>query len=146
MDRNDFVGIFTPASGCGLISSDTVLSADKYSVAVIKAREVVALDACYKSDKSPEVLERLSLKLDRLLGFLMSQFKTPASTEEVRRIMQTTDTNALNEDELVKLSDGLVPVAIVRELLNKHRVFINPKTLNNWDTFAARYMSQVLHA
>lgn len=148
MDRIDIAGLMADSpTGGPLINSGSALSADKYAVAVIKAREVVTLNAGYRADRLPESLERMVMKFDRLLGFLLSQFRVETTTEEVRRVMKNTaNIDALNEDELSDLSDGVVPIALVRELLSKHRIMIDPRKLGNWDAFATRYEMSVLYA
>lgn len=148
MDGFDIAGLMEESpTGGPLINTGSALSADKYAVAVIKAREVVSLNASYKADRLPDSLNRMINKFDRLLGFLLSQFRVETTTDEVRSVMQRTSfIDALNEDELSDLSDGVVPIAIVRELLSKHRIMIDPRKLGNWDAFASRYEMSVLHA
>jgi len=148
MDRNNLVGLLSAAATGGvMLNSTDALSSDKYSVAVIKAREVVSLNASYKADRLPESMDRMSTKLDRLLGFLLSQFRVETNTDEVRRVMKNTHAiNALNEDELGTLADGVVPIALIRELLAKHRIMIDTSRLGNWAAFVNRYETSVLHA
>jgi hypothetical protein len=148
MNRNDIVGLMTAAtSGAALLNSTTALSANKYSVAVIKAREVVSLNASYKADRLPESMDRMASKLDRLLGFLLTQFKSETSTEEVRDVMRNSGgLNALDESELGTLPDSVVPIALMRELLSKHRIMIDFRKLGHWDEFASRYQMSVLLA
>lgn len=134
------------AFGGSLISTsgDTALSADKYSVAVIKAREIVSLSTNYKSNPQPDLKAKIVAKMDRLLGFLLSQFRPQTSADEVQPLFEGQKVDTLNEDELVKLPEGLIPVAIVRDLLFSHKVFVQPSKLNNWELFAQRYQAQII--
>jgi hypothetical protein len=146
MDQSQLAGLISAAFSNAPITSDSVLLTDKYSVAVIRAREVVSLNVSYKEDRAPELYDRLATKLDALLGFLVSQFKVVPSVEEVRKVLSDTTINALNEDNLVDLPDGLVPVSIMRELMKHHRLAVDIRKLSNWALFRSRYEAQVLHA
>lgn len=159
MDRLDFDGLFdAPVAGFGppggLVVPHEIdvttppsesLSADKYAMTVIKTREVVDINESYRAESRPEVRSRLMHSIDRLLGFLISQYRTPVSVDDVRHVMNGPGVSILSANELRGLPDGLIPVAIMRELLAKHRIVFDPKVIPNWTTFSQRYMSLVLH-
>ena len=148
MDRDAFAGLReAPSGGSLMINPSEVFSTDKYTTAVIKARQVVSLNASYKADRLPETMDRMATKFDRLLGFLLSTFRVDTTVEEIRQVMQNTaKIDALNEEVLSDLADGVVPIALIRELLSKHKIMIDPRRLANWDQFANRYEMSVLHA
>jgi hypothetical protein len=146
MDNTAPLGLFTlTTNGGGMVSSYSALYADKHSIAVTKARDVILINASYRTNKKPEVLDLLCQRLDLLLGYLLSQFKSQSDTE-VRSIMSNASFNALDVEELSSLDDSLVPIAIIRVLLGKHRVTVNPKKLTNWAAFNERYQAQVMAA
>jgi hypothetical protein len=133
--------------GSLLISPDSSLAANKYTVAVIKAREVVALNHRYVQSRTPETLDRLMTKFDHLLGFLISQFGVIPSSDEVRTVLNNVESiDALNEDELGELGDGIVPIALIRQIIRKHRVMIDPRKLDHWQAFISRYELAILYA
>lgn len=130
-----------------LINPDSSLSANKYAVAVIKAREVVSLHERYVQSRKSDVLDRLMMKFDHLLGFLISQFGLVPSPDEIRVVLNNVETiDALNEDVLGEMSDGVVPIALVREIVHKHRVLVDPRRLEHWAVFVSRYEISILHA
>lgn len=133
--------------GSLLINPDSSLAANKYAVAVIKAREVVSLHQRYIQHKQNDVLDRLMMKFDHLLGFLMSQFGLVPSPEEIRHVLNNVENiDALNEDVLGDMTDGIVPIALVREIVRKHRVLIDPRKLGHWQDFISRYQLSILYA
>jgi hypothetical protein len=122
------------------------LSADKYAVTVIKTREVLDINEDYRKTREPDSHTKLMSSIDRLLGFLISQYHTPVSLEDVRKVMNVSEINILNDADLSNLSDGLVPVVIFRELLKNRQLVLDPRAVPNWKKFSERYMSLVLHA
>lgn len=139
--------IRTPArTGKRKATSGTALQADRFSMAVIQAKAVVALNTKYQSERKPEIRARLSSKLDELLAFLNDQFHASAPDSDLRRLLGDTTMDAFNTDHLSVLHEGLIPISIVRQLIRKHRIAVDVRTLGNWSTFQSRYESQVLRA
>lgn len=135
------------ASG-GLISMDhAAITADKYSMAVCKAREVAELNKSYGHDPKPDLLACLTTKFDGLLGFLLSSFRSEPTADDVHAVMHNrTGVDALSADQVARLAEGVVPVAIVRELIKEHQIAMNVRALTNWRPFLSRYKSQVMAA
>ena len=110
-----------------------------------KTREIIILNDSYKRDKSDETASRITVKLDRLIGFLLTQFNSQSSISGARKALDG-EVNALNEEELAVLEDGDVPLVVIRELTSNQKVFLDPRKLTNWAAFAIRHKGSVLHA
>ena len=125
--------------------SSSALAADKYSTVVRKAREIIELNDSFKVSQSPETAGRIAVKLDRLVGFLLTQFSPHATVNAARRAL-SNEINALDEHELAELHESEVPLAVIRELASKQRVYVNPRSLHNWNAFIHRYKVPFLNA
>lgn len=141
-------GFVPEAALGGLINMDmSSLSADKIAIAVLKTRQVASLNDTYRMDPKPDVLAHLQTLCDKLLGFLLTQFSTAPSTDDVHTLMRgQTFVNVLDVERVRELPEAMVPVAIIRSLISTHKVPVKPDHLSNWLPFMDRYRSQVMSA
>lgn len=132
----------------GLINMDaSSLSEDKIAIAVLKTRQLASLSESYQMDSRADVLCHLQSQCDKLLGFLMTQFTSLPSSAEVHEMMhQSGRVNVLDVDQVRGLSEAMIPVTIVRELIRTHKIPMNPHQIPNWIGFMNRYKSQVMSA
>lgn len=132
----------------GLISMDmSSLSADKITIAVLKTRQLANINANYRIDARVDVLNHLQTQCDKLLGFLITQFNSTPSSDDVHTLMhQSGEINILDVEQVRNLPEAMVPVAIVRELIRTHKLPMNPHHLSNWTSFMDRYRAQVMSA
>lgn len=109
---------------------------DRHARAVALAWDVV-LD--HESGRS--ILGRV----DNLLGFLLAAFATPRIDRDVvsAALCDEIDTE-LDVEIIAGLPDCVVPVAVLRELLHRHRVVFDPTRVPRWQEFVERYGDIIL--
>ncbi len=141
-------GFIPEASIGGLINMDmSSLSADKIAIAVLKTRQLASLNDTYRMDPRPDVLSHLQTQCDKLLGFLMTQFSSIPTTDDVHALMRGKMAfNVLDVEKVRELPEAMVPVAIFRALIATHKLPMNPNHMSNWSPFMDRYRSQVMSA
>jgi DNA-directed RNA polymerase subunit F len=133
--------LFTATLNGGQMITDEVMVADKFSTAAKKAREIVELNHL------PDMSRKLAENFDALLGFLLSQFRVESSAEQIREVIcHNNSFSALNGSELSELPEGVVPVAVVKELIANHQIEVDPRKFSNWEMFLKRYDAQILYA
>ena len=129
----------------GLITMDNAaLTADKFAVAAIKAREVASLNRSYRADPKPDLKAQLNIRFDRLRAFLMTQFRGEPTPGDVGGVL--ANGTELSEEGVSRLTEELVPVALVRQLIKGEKISIDSKSLENWPSFMSRYQTMVLAA
>ena len=141
-------GFIPEAALGGLINMDmSSLSADKIAIAVLKTRQLASLNDTYRMDPKPDVFSHLQTQCDKLLGFLMTQFSSVPSTDDVHALMRgQIKFNVLDVEKVRELPEAMVPVAIFRELISTHKLPMRPDHLSNWTPFMDRYRAQVMSA
>ncbi len=122
------------------------LTADRYSVVAIRAREIASLNASYQNERAPEVKTRLTGKVDSFLGYLVSQFRNTPSSTDVRWALRNDTIDPLNKDEIAGLSDGIIPIVVVRSLMRRHRLMVDIRGLQSWNQFRDRYEAPILNS
>jgi len=116
-----------------------VKSTTKFDKAVSLAKEVLSL---YENHDAVNALK----KFDTLVSYLLKNFDGEISTSSVRDILVNSNIDGLNPTVLSCYSQYLVPVIVVRELLYKNKVCIDPRKAKNWNKFFEKYYKTILAA
>jgi hypothetical protein len=119
--------------------SPATISTDKFTTAILKAKEIVSLNDEHKEAPTEETCRKINARTDRLMSFMLMQFKPDFDKDGIETVIAPeVPINPFNINEIMELSEGVVPVAIMRELFKLH-IPIKRKALPNWDRFSARY-------
>ncbi len=120
---------------------------------VTQARAVVAVDRrrAQLARLDPDSTEALRLKaevthrVDRLLGVMLAKFASNGDPDAIQEVMDRRgNLDVLDEPRLRVIADGVVPVAVMRELCYVHRINFNPSACKNWLAFVSRYSTALL--
>lgn len=93
----------------------------------------------------PAARDSVDRKMNDLIDFMLDHFQGQIDQSSVRKIMEFNG-DRLIPTFLMKLTPPAVPVAVIRELLNKHRIRIRPTKVPAWVGFATRYGELLLDA
>lgn len=102
------------------------------------------------NDTKPDAWKIITPKFDDLLSFMHTNFTAGSEvTDEVRHQVSQLFYNrdyvdSLDEQALRTLIEFVVPVAVMRNLLHRHRIMFNPKETSQWDVFFNRYGQLVI--
>jgi hypothetical protein len=96
-------------------------------------------------------METMSPKVDNILTFSMANFTgdyhSAEAFEECRKLFNDRDyADTMTEEGLKKIFEVVVPVAVMRNLLAKHKVTFSPSGMKSWNDFATRYQAMILQA
>jgi hypothetical protein len=143
--RRFFTGLLAAAASGTLLSSTDLLAAtltgDKYSETIRLARRVIDLTPLVDRRDTSLSSQRMGV----LIRHMMDNFAPTCTTEDIRPIFARTKRfDALNEDDLRRLVEGVVPVAVMREMVLTHRVPFEPNRTDGWATFVGRYQHVIL--
>jgi len=119
-------------------STDLPIKADKLEIALRYAADLVRLQAEGVS------IHEINLNMDRLLGFLEDNFgySEEIDGDAVNLVLESTEFVTL--DDLEGIARNLVPLAIMRELVGKHRVAFQLDAVPNFNSFVLRYGPAIL--
>lgn len=112
------------------------------SDALARANELITLAAEHRSVRANPFSEErrqtlrqvMSRKVDELLDTSLDGIE---QVDDIGPIFERHF--AMTEEDIGKLPRELVPLAIMRELLSKHRVVFDQDAVPNWDRFAELY-------
>ncbi len=134
--REFFRIVFGAIATSTLLSSPLVaeaceqVEANKITATIAKARTVIATsDYVIASD---------------LISYMLANFDSGSTHgQEVNTYLTSPEKlgvkgDVLTYEELERLTDGLIPVAVMRELVGKHRVIVCSR-VTNFDHFAIKY-------
>lgn len=97
----------------------------------------------------------MSPLMEDMLSLLMREFGHGAITtnvqdlafQQVRELFHNRNfIETLSEAELEKILMVVVPVAVMRNLLARHRVMFDPRKTPSWDAFSDKYQDAILQA
>jgi hypothetical protein len=95
--------------------------------------------AVSSGDERQALSESMHIRLDVLIECLLSH--CPADVEvtvaEVRMVLEQH--RDLTEAALADLDMRVIPLAIIRELVSRHKLVVHKSCLQAWPTFAQRY-------
>lgn len=84
-------------------------------------------------------------RVDALLGFLLAAFAlAPVDPADIRAALAGEVDTDLDDHGLALIADGAVPVAVMRELLHRHRIVFDPARVPHWNAFVERYGASIL--
>lgn len=98
-----------------------------------------------QDEKSDQLRTRVDVQAEALLNFLMTHFQGTLSRAGVAQMFKSTE-SGLDPAYLATLPDGSVPVAVMREVLNRSKVMFNPRYVPSWKTYVRRYGENILNA
>jgi hypothetical protein len=156
LSRREFFRLVLSAIATGTLCSSPAIAAaieqvepNPIAEVVIKARRIVAFNQQKRADMVDPALalwhqENEGL-FDAMISYVVGHFRAETTNvEEVRLLL--TDRQALgikgdllDEAELHRLTEGLVPVAVICELLMVHRTELRPQHIPGWRPFATKY-------
>jgi hypothetical protein len=120
------------------------IALDKYSMVILAVREILALNVNMKVSKSKDITNHLAMRIDHLLYLFLNKFDSLPDKEEVNQLFVDRILTTFNSDIFHEMKDGIMPLAIFRELLHDYKVMIDPRLLKNWPKFVDKYASLVL--
>lgn len=157
--RSIFKAIFASAAAGTLLASPVSAAPVRVAAPEImasvtyldQARALVPLCAewqrLYRANDPRQIALNRSIneQVDRLLGQMMDQFTGSAEPELVRQVFRgQIRPESLTADGMAGIAEAVVPVAVIRELVNKHRLPLRPDRLANWDRFMDRFASAMV--
>lgn len=114
------------------------------ALAIDKAQEVIdAWVACNNAGKTPGARAVVDIKAEELIDHLLAEFDGDLSKFQVVAVFDGSQ-QWLTTDALAQIPDEMVPIAVVRELLWKHKIMFNPKNVSNWSVFVQRFGRYIL--
>jgi hypothetical protein len=162
--RRGFMGlVLTSAASSTLLSSNAVADAlllapdvNKYATVIRRARELVMLrDVAAQQvagTKQPvwEFLQQetpFNANADDLLRFMLDNFDpTRCTDDDITMVMCGDQVAVLDEVSLRMLSEGVVPVAVIVEMIRVHKLPLIAHRMPSFGDFFKRYQYQILHA
>lgn len=140
--RRAFFGtIIKAAASASLLTCPVVAAAmqrpDKY-------RRTLALADALISARRPQFTTEQDEGFERVLGYMLEHFDaTSVTNAEVAVVFETGPRDGLDLARLRGLTEGVVPVAVAKELLFTHRIEFRRKNVASFATFAERYGSML---
>lgn len=124
-----------------------VVSVSNRDQAIEKAQEVVdAWGACIASGRSLTSKAVVDLKTEELIDVLLECFDS-GEIDQGKLVALFDESGSLLEMErLGQIPEAMVPVAIMREVLHRHRVMFNPKNVANWKAFVMRFGRYIMQS
>jgi hypothetical protein len=159
--RRGFMGlVLTSAASSTLLSSNAVADAlllapdvNKYATVIRRARELVMLrDVAAQQvagTKQPvwEFLQQetpFNANADDLLRFMLDNFDpTRCTDDDITMVMCGDQVAVLDEVSLRMLSEGVVPVAVIVEMIRVHELPLSCR-MPSFVAFAERYRNKIL--
>ncbi|RYD51631.1 MAG: hypothetical protein EOP83_23295 [Verrucomicrobiaceae bacterium] len=118
----------------------------KREIAITKAHDLIdAWSACLASGKTPGTKAVVDIMAEDLIDYLLQNFDGPLNTAQILEVF-TGNNQWLVIDAIRDLPDPMVPIAIVRELLGRHKIMFNPMNVTNWTTFVQKFGKYILAA
>lgn len=128
-----------------------------YGVVVQMQEDIIQSYHSYNTDSSAQTQSRSAImnpKMETLLGLLNNEFggyikpddKSKAYQQIKALFASRSYVDTLNEDELKSILTVVVPVAVMRNLLARHRISFDPKATPSWDLFVKLYSDAILQA
>lgn len=111
----------------------------KFDEVVFFAEEILILNEHQKT-----VL--MQKKFDTLVSYLLKNFDGEISAPAVREVLVNPDIDGLDSEVLSNYSPYLVPIIVIRELLYKNRINVDPRKAKNWHKFFDKYYKTILAA
>jgi hypothetical protein len=156
MNRRNILKAILAAAVSGAVLSGSssaaaqALGLNKYATLIDLQQDVLTIQAQNKDAGIPD-RERVDFAVDKVLGFAMANFDGDASsteafeaTSKIFNCKEYCDT--LNEAQLRSILEVVVPIAVMRNLLSRHRIHFDPRVTTNWDAFANKYQELILAA
>lgn len=152
--RRGFLQLLVVAAGGSLITSPFPAEAtgingvERYTIALDKAATVVRMAEAARPAGSRFNLAttQITAAIDDLLSYLLASFPQQPDMTAVRQMIETrrVDFASLSEADLERLSDGLIPLAILRELVRHHNVAFDTMACPAYTRFVQRYSAGIL--
>jgi hypothetical protein len=125
-----------------------------YETARTRANDVlVAWHAFKDHGKAEEQKQILNSKICELIRYLLDQYSGMDVDMDCDDLMIqgihavfSEGPDRLGLDRLHFTPEALVPVVVMREILNTHRVVFSPKAVHNWKDFVGLYGKYILAA
>lgn len=113
-------------------------------IAIDKAQEVIdAWAACKLAGKTPGTRAVVDIKAEELIDVLLNDFAGDVNATQIVTVFDGSQ-KWLTVEALNSIPDEMVPVAVVRELLWKHKIMFNPTNVTNWSAFVQRFGKYIL--
>lgn len=93
-----------------------------------------------------EISELIEFLLDQYSGLDMSNLESNDIVMKGIHSVFSEGPDRLTLDSLHMIPEALVPVVVMREILNTHRVIFSPKSVHNWKDFVGLYGKYILAA
>jgi hypothetical protein len=132
-----------------------VVTTDRdYETALTRANDVLAAWQAFKAHgKSEEQKQILNGKICELIKYLLEQYsglEVDLGCDDMMKqgihAVFSEGPDRLTLDRLHVTPEPLVPVVVMREILNTHRVIFSPKAVYNWKDFVGLYGKYILAA
>lgn len=105
------------------------------------ARDLIeAWHECVASGKTPEARDEVDHRAGVLITDLVENYHGAVDGEMVQRAFSGFDLDHVTAD----VPQGIIPVIVVRAVLHRHKVAINPRNVANWPTFVQRYGKYII--
>ena len=111
----------------------------KFDEVVFFAEEILILNDQQK-------ISLVQRKFDTLVSYLLKNFDGEISVSAVREVLVNSDIDGLNSGVLSRYPPYLVPIIVIRELLYKNRIKVDPRKAKNWHKFFDKYYKTILAA
>jgi hypothetical protein len=163
LTKREFFKLVLGAIATGTVCSSPALAAaieqvepNPIAEVVLKARRIVAFKQQYQVNMADPALAQWRQEndglFDDLIGYAVAHFRAETATiDELRLLLKDRQAlgikgDLLDEAELRRLTEGLVPVAVMRELIAVHHVKFRLQHLPSWPQFVANYRDLILAA
>lgn len=128
-----------------------------YGQVVAMQQDLITTHQNYRTDDFDQKLSRSAIitpKMEALLALMNTHFtgyikpdEASKSYQQIKALFDRRDfVDTLREEALKELLMIVVPVAVMRNLLARHRVSFDPKGTPSWNAFAAAYQDCILAA
>lgn len=149
-DHNREKNLIKPAIYYGADKFETVLHRSKHLVAVYRQYGGLSYEERNRPGAVPEKWKKDVHDLtDNLIWFLLDNFDTTGLvTKDIEFLFSATPydsvLNSWSDTKLRTMAERVIPIAVMRELLNRERLRFNPSGMASWKEFSDRFQSVIL--
>jgi hypothetical protein len=106
---------------------------------VNRAKVILTFNDLYVKYKSSNVMEMIKQQMDELLEFIVENYDEAPPIEHIRKVCRGKhERNSLGDVDLVKVTYGIVPVAVLYTLY-QNSIPYSPVAFKNWNTFYVKF-------
>jgi len=115
----------------------------RYQDLVMYSRKVTIRDQNYQTDRA--ALRDLSQRVDALIGYTLDHFSDgPCTSTDVQNYLNARTSEALTVDKLGRMSQGLIPIAVTRQVLGRDRISVRLPDMPNYNKLIAIYRDRII--